>query len=79
MVGRTGAGKTSLWGVLLGLMTSTQGAVLIDDVDTRSVPLHELRTRIAVVPQVGQSSPPFFSVVLYDLLYLYLYLLDTLQ
>ena len=53
MVGRTGAGKTSLWGVLLGLMTSTHGSVLIDDVDTRCVPRHELRTRIAVMPQVG--------------------------
>ena len=59
VVGRTGAGKTSLWGVLLRLMTSTQGAVLIDDVDTRTVPCHELRKRIAVMPQVGQHcSPP---------------------
>ncbi|XP_070189189.1 uncharacterized protein [Littorina saxatilis] len=51
VVGRTGAGKTTLWGVLLGLMTSTEGAILIDDVDTRSVPLQDLRSRVAVMPQ----------------------------
>ncbi|XP_076445889.1 multidrug resistance-associated protein 1-like [Babylonia areolata] len=51
VVGRTGAGKTSLWGVLLGLLTIEEGAVLIDDVDTRSVPLHVLRRRIAVMSQ----------------------------
>ena len=58
VVGRTGAGKTSLWGVLLRLMTSTQGAVLIDGIDTRTVPCHELRKRIAVMPQVGQHCLP---------------------
>ncbi|PVD29256.1 hypothetical protein C0Q70_11853 [Pomacea canaliculata] len=51
LVGRTGAGKTSLWSVLIGLLTPTGGAVVIDGLDVCTVPIHVLRSRVAVLPQ----------------------------
>ncbi|KEP62477.1 UNVERIFIED_CONTAM: ABC transporter, putative [Hammondia hammondi] len=56
MVGRTGAGKSS---VLLALtrMVNYTGSIKIDGVDTRRMPRHILRSRLALVPQ----NPVLFS------------------
>ncbi|CAG2167943.1 unnamed protein product [Oppiella nova] len=51
LIGRTGAGKSSIASVLFRLVGLTSGAVLIDDVDIGSVPLRELRARISIIPQ----------------------------
>ncbi|KAL7295968.1 hypothetical protein TKK_0010526 [Trichogramma kaykai] len=50
IVGRTGAGKSSLISALFRLAQG-EGQVLIDDIDISSVPLYELRKRITVIPQ----------------------------
>jgi ATP-binding cassette, subfamily B, multidrug efflux pump len=51
IVGATGAGKTSLAGLLTRFYDVTDGRILIDGIDVRDYPLGELRTRVTVVPQ----------------------------
>ncbi|WFD27284.1 hypothetical protein MNAN1_002280 [Malassezia nana] len=51
IVGRTGAGKSSILTVLLRLSEATQGSVIIDGVDTSQIGLENLRRNIAILPQ----------------------------
>ena len=53
MVGETGSGKTTLGKLLTRLMDPTSGAVLLDGVDLRDLPLATLRSRVVLVPQEG--------------------------
>lgn len=54
--GRTGAGKSSLIGSLFRLAVM-EGNVIIDGIDTSAIDLHDLRSRIAIIPQ----DPVLFS------------------
>ncbi|XP_052125650.1 ATP-binding cassette sub-family C member 4 [Frankliniella occidentalis] len=56
IVGRTGAGKSSLIAALFRL-AYLEGRVVLDDVDTGSLPLQQLRSRISIIPQ----DPVLFS------------------
>ncbi|XP_077498236.1 ATP-binding cassette sub-family C member 2-like isoform X2 [Amblyomma americanum] len=51
VVGRTGAGKSSIVLALLRMLDASQGRILIDGVDIREVPLPKLRRSITVIPQ----------------------------
>lgn len=51
IVGRTGAGKSSLVGGLLRLLEAAEGSVWIDGVPIAHVGLHTLRSRITIIPQ----------------------------
>ncbi|KAM5199046.1 ATP-binding cassette sub-family C member 6 isoform 2-T2 [Hipposideros larvatus] len=51
IVGRTGAGKSSLAGGLLRLLEAAEGGVWIDEVPIAQVGLHTLRSRITIIPQ----------------------------
>ena len=51
IVGRTGAGKTSLISTLLRLAELDAGKVEIDGVDISGVGLNDLRGAVAVIPQ----------------------------
>jgi len=53
IVGRTGAGKSSILQILFRLCEiekETDSAVLIDDVDIRDIGLHMLRKNVAYIP-----------------------------
>ena len=51
IVGRTGAGKTTLFSAILRLTEIDSGSVKIDDLDVSKIGLTELRSAIAVIPQ----------------------------
>ncbi|MFC4638052.1 ABC transporter ATP-binding protein [Deinococcus hohokamensis] len=51
LLGRTGSGKTTLTRLISRLYDATGGQVSLGGVDVRDVPLHDLRTRVAVVTQ----------------------------
>ena len=51
IVGRTGAGKTSLTGALFRGLEASAGTIVIDGVDTGRIDLHHLRNAITIVPQ----------------------------
>ena len=51
IVGPSGAGKTTLFSLLMRFYTPQQGEVLLDGVPIAQMDLHDLRQRIGVVPQ----------------------------
>ncbi|MDX2160977.1 MAG: ABC transporter ATP-binding protein [bacterium] len=51
VVGATGAGKTSLAGLLARFYDVTEGRVLIDGIDVRAIRTEDLRRCVTVVPQ----------------------------
>ena len=55
--GTTGAGKSSLFAAIFRLVEGAAGSIHIDGIDTSRLPLHTLRSAIAIIPQ----SPVIFS------------------
>ncbi|WP_058974667.1 ABC transporter ATP-binding protein [Deinococcus grandis] len=51
LLGRTGSGKTTLTRLISRLYDATQGVILLGGVNVQATPLHELRSRVAVVTQ----------------------------
>jgi len=57
LVGPSGAGKTTLFALLLRYYDPQQGQVLLDGIPIQNLSLHDLRQRIGIVPQ----EPVLFS------------------
>ncbi|EEC01718.1 multidrug resistance protein, putative [Ixodes scapularis] len=51
ILGRTGAGKSTMTLSLFRIIEAAAGKIVIDDVNIAVLGLHELRSRIAVIPQ----------------------------
>jgi len=51
VVGRTGAGKISMMLAICRLVESAGGSITIDGVDTSKIGLHDLRSKLAIIPQ----------------------------
>ncbi|OAX79996.1 hypothetical protein ACJ72_05680 [Emergomyces africanus] len=57
VVGRTGAGKSSLTLALFRFLEARGGSIHVDGIDVSKIKLHDLRSRLAIIPQ----DPVLFS------------------
>ena len=52
IVGRTGAGKSSMTLGLFRIIEAAEGGITIDGINTGSIGLHDLRSKLTIIPQV---------------------------
>jgi len=52
LCGRTGSGKSTLLSALFRMMEPESGTIVIDGVDVLQIGVHDLRKKLAIVPQI---------------------------
>ena len=62
IVGRTGAGKSSITLSLLRIIEAASGKIIIDGIDISKIGLHDLRSRLTIIPQDPVSLLRFSSI-----------------
>lgn len=53
IVGRTGAGKSSMTLCLFRILEAAEGEIRIDGLNVADIGLHDLRSQLTIIPQVG--------------------------
>ncbi len=66
LVGPTGSGKSTISRLMFRFYDTTQGAVLVDDVNVKDITQHSLRAAIGVVPQ---DTVLFNDTIYYNIAY----------
>ena len=56
VVGRTGAGKSSLTLALFRIIESAGGSIVVDGKTIADMGLHDLRKKLTIIPQVRMPS-----------------------
>jgi ABC-type multidrug transport system fused ATPase/permease subunit len=51
VVGRTGSGKSTLIQALFRIVETSFGRIMIDGINISSIGLHDLRSRMSIIPQ----------------------------
>lgn len=51
IVGRTGAGKSSILAALYRMSELSKGSIVVDGIDVSRIGLHELRSKLSIIPQ----------------------------
>lgn len=72
IIGRTGSGKSTLTLALFRLIEASNGSINIDGIDISQIGLHELRSRISIIPQDPVRIKQ--SVTNIKFLYIFIYL-----
>lgn len=52
IVGRTGAGKSSMTLCLFRILEAAEGEIFIDGLNVAHIGLHDLRSQLTIIPQV---------------------------
>lgn len=50
-MGRTGSGKSTLIQAIFRIVEAREGSIVIDNIDVSKIGLHDLRSRLSIIPQ----------------------------